>query len=65
MNSLLDYTNESVNVDDKFVPKQTFKNANDMANKMNIHLEKNIDIQQFVDILGKTVYDKGVGTKYR
>ena len=49
----------------KFVPKQTFKNAYDMANKMNMHLEKNIDIQQFVDILGKTVYDKGVGTKYR
>ena len=49
----------------EFVPKQTFKNAYDMANKMNMHLEKNIDIQQFVDILGKTVYDKGVGTKYR
>lgn len=49
----------------KFVPKQTFKNAYDMANKLDMHLEKNIDIQQFVDILGKTVYDKGVGTKYR
>ena len=49
----------------EFVPKQTFKNAKDMANKIDMYLEKNVDIQPFVDILGKTVYDKGAGTKYR
>lgn len=63
--ALKDKKNGSTKKPVSFVPKHTFKNAYDMANKMNTHLEKNIDIQQFVDILGKTVYDKGVGTKHR
>lgn len=48
-----------------FVPKQYFKNAEEMANKMNIFLQEKVGIQKFVNILGKTVNDKGDGTKYR
>ena len=55
----------SSNEEKSFVPKQYFRNAKEMAYKMNIFLQEKVGIQKFVDILGKTVHDKGDGTKYR
>ncbi len=58
-------TARSSNEEKSFVPKQYFKNAKDMAYKMNIFLQEKVGIQKYVNILGETVNDKGEGTKYR